>query len=82
MEVERARENAFARLKNMLTSPPILAYADYTLPFELHTDASGSGLGAILYQEKEGKKSRTTEVRAKLPGTQAGVPSTKMGHRG
>ena len=29
---------------------PILAYADYTKPFKLHTDACGSGLGAVLYQ--------------------------------
>ena len=29
---------------------PILAYADLTRPFKLHTDACRSGLGAILYQ--------------------------------
>ena len=29
---------------------PILAYADFTQPFKLHTDACGSGLGAVLYQ--------------------------------
>ena len=39
-----------------LTSPPILAYPDFTLPFVLHTDASADGLGAALYQIQEGTK--------------------------
>ena len=29
---------------------PILVYADFIQPFKLHTNACGSGLGAILYQ--------------------------------
>ena len=32
---------------------PILAYADFTQPFNLHTDACGSGLGVVLYQTHE-----------------------------
>nr|KAG5686713.1 hypothetical protein BaRGS_020239 [Batillaria attramentaria] len=45
-------ESAFQRLKEILSSPPILRYADYDRPFQLHTDASQQGLGAILYQEQ------------------------------
>ena len=37
-----------------LTSPPILAYADFSLPFILHTDSSGEGLGTVLYQVQDG----------------------------
>ena len=29
---------------------PILAYANFMKPFKQHTKASGSGMGAVLYQ--------------------------------
>ena len=41
---------AFSRLKNILTSSPILAYPNFSQPFMLETDASGAGLGAVLAQ--------------------------------
>lgn len=39
----------------MLMKPPVLAYPDFNLPFTLHTDASEKDLGAILYQNQDGK---------------------------
>ena len=47
---------AFDLLIEKLTSPPILAYADYKLPLILNIDASGDGLGAVLYQLQDGKE--------------------------
>ena len=45
-------QDAFEHLKHLCSQTPILAYADYTKPFQLHTDASKSGLGAVLYQKQ------------------------------
>jgi hypothetical protein len=50
-------EEIFNRLKEILSTSPILAYPDFDLPFELHTDASSKALGAILYQVQDNKKS-------------------------
>ena len=49
-------ENAFISLKQALTSPPLLGYPDFRLPFILETDASYLGLGAVLSQVQESKK--------------------------
>lgn len=45
-------QKAFDNLKVTLSSPPILAYPNFEIPFELHTDASTKGLGAVLYQQQ------------------------------
>ena len=49
-------QTSFDTLKQKLVSPPVLGYADYTQPFILETDASLSGLGAVLYQDQNGIK--------------------------
>lgn len=41
-------------VKEKLINPPVLAYADYNLQFTVHTDASITGLGAVLYQTQDG----------------------------
>ena len=46
---------SFEALKSKLTTAPVLAYADFSLPFILEVDASHGGLGAVLSQEHGGK---------------------------
>lgn len=49
-------EQAFLKLKHALVSAPILAYADFSLPFRLYTDASLDGLGAVLSQVQDDRE--------------------------
>ena len=44
-------QQAFDDLKRLCITTPILAYADFTQPFKLHTDACGSDLGAVKVQD-------------------------------
>ena len=43
-------QTAFETLKQALTSAPLLTHPDYKLPFLLDTDASATGIGAVLSQ--------------------------------
>ena len=47
-------QHTFDDLKELCTTTPILAYADFAKPFKLHTDASVLGLGTVLYQVHDG----------------------------
>ena len=49
---------SFKALKSICSDCQVLAYADYTKPFILHTEASTTGLGAVLYQKQEDGKER------------------------
>ena len=56
-------EESFNVLKGKITSNPVLQLPDWKLGFELCTDASGYGTGAILYQrDKTVKKSHQLRV--------------------
>ena len=58
---------------------PILVYADFTKPFKLHTDACGTGLGAVLYQTQEdGTKAVITYASRSLSKAKSHYPAHKL----
>ena len=50
------QEHAFQELKNRLVSTPILAYPQYDIPFEIHTDASNIAISGVLVQKQDGQE--------------------------
>ena len=72
-------QQTFDDLKRLCTTTPILAYADFTQPFKLHTDACGSGLGAVLYQScKDGTDAVITYASRSLTKTESHYPTHKL----
>ena len=51
---EKHHHKALNLLLSCLLKPPVLCYPDFDKSFVLYTDASKDGLGAALYQEKDG----------------------------
>ena len=51
---EPKHQTALNTLIDQVTTPPLLAYPEYSSPFIVHTDASQEGLGAVLYQTQNG----------------------------
>lgn len=48
-----AADDAFKVLQRALTSAPVLALPDFTKPFVVECDVSGSGISAVLHQDSK-----------------------------
>ena len=71
-------EPAFQKLKQCLSSPPVLGFPDYSKPFELHTDASISGCGAVPYQWQGGEKRVINYASRGLSKSERNCPAHKL----
>lgn len=72
------QEEAFQAVKSKLLEPPVLGFANYKLPFILHTDASSVGLGAVLYQVQDGKKRVIAYASRGLRASERNYPAHKL----
>ena len=72
-------QQAFDDLKALCTTAPILAYANFSKPFKIHTDACGMGLGAVLYQTREDDTEAVIAYRSRsLSKAESHYPAHKL----
>jgi hypothetical protein len=69
---------AFEKLRQALISPPVLGFADFTLPFVLETDASLKGLGAVLLQMQGKQKKVIAYASRGLKESERNYPVMKL----
>eukprot|EP00923_Selenidium_pygospionis_P042587 GHVN01073599.1.p1 GENE.GHVN01073599.1~~GHVN01073599.1.p1 ORF type:complete len:499 (-),score=36.13 GHVN01073599.1:1844-3205(-) len=60
------QEKAFVAVKEMLNSDQLLKTPDYTREFIVQTDASGTGLGAILSQKDEHGREKIVSLASRV----------------
>ena len=74
----KAQQKAFDIIKEKLTEEPILAHPNWDKPFKLYTDASNTGLGAILTQDDDNGKERVIAYEARtLNQNEQNYPTTE-----
>lgn len=73
-----AQQTAFETIIDKLTKPPVLAYADFSKPFIVNTDASTEGLGAVIYQEHDGLERVISYASRGLRASERNYPAHKL----
>lgn len=68
---------ALDKLKAALVSAPVLANADFTLPFIIETDSSDLAVGAVLVQVQNGVRKPIAYYSKKLSSTQRRYSATE-----
>ena len=71
-------QDAFDRLKTLLTTSLITAFPDFSQSFCLYKDESTAGLGAILAQVREGRERIICCASRSLNQAEKAYPATKL----
>ena len=58
IQLSKLQLESFNKLKEVLSSPPVLAHPDFTLPFHVKMDASDFAIGGYLFQIDESGKEK------------------------
>ena len=74
------QHESFLGLKERLTTAPILAYPDFSIPFTLYTDTSGDSIGFNLTQVQHGKKEPLFMVEGTFQTRRKSTPSQNEKH--
>ena len=72
------KQASFDAIISKLTTPPVLACAYCHMLFTLHTGASTSGLGAVLYQKKDDKEMVMAYASRSLKPSDGNYPALKL----
>ena len=78
VRISRERLRQSLKSSPKLSNPPVFAYADYRKSFKLHTDASSSGLGAVLYQQQDGIDRVIAYASRSLKPSERNYPAHKL----
>ena len=71
-------DKAFKQLKDAICEDVILKYPDFNQPFRIQTDASRTGLGAMLEQEEDGKWRPVAFASRRTSDTEKNYPTHKL----
>ena len=52
-EWTEVEQQAFEKVKEIISKETLLSFPDFSKPFEIHTDASHTQLGAVVSQDKK-----------------------------
>ena len=79
LELTSEALQAFEDLKKKCMTAPVLVFADFKKPFQLETDASGEGLGAMVLQEyDDGQYHLVAYASQELKGGEPKYHSSKL----
>lgn len=72
-----SKQQAFDNLKQILLEAPVLCHPDLNHPFQVATDASNTGIGAVLYQVINGKTHHIGFMARALSPSERNYSTTK-----